>query len=86
MDETVTVYGPPTLIPGIVALPLSRVLAWYTVPEGWCTAITRTPLRGLPFESFTLAAIVPVVIPCAETDEVVREGSSRAIAATNKDL
>src|SRR5713101_5374327 len=62
---TLTRYGPPTRMPGIVNLPSARVTAAYAVPDGPCSATTRAPSSGTPDESVTTPATAAVVTPCA---------------------
>src|SRR3990172_834920 len=64
LRETVTVYGPPTLMPGMENLPSARVAAWYRVPDGSCTAITVAPVTGCCWGSVTMPVTEPVVTPC----------------------
>src|SRR5439155_6717753 len=64
-SATLTRYGPPTRMPGIVNLPSARVTAAYAVPDGPCTATTRAPSSGPPEESLTTPAIAAVVTPWA---------------------
>jgi hypothetical protein len=50
---TVTVYGPPTLMFGMVQAPPPRVLAPYEVPLGSCLAMTLASVTGFPSTSVT---------------------------------
>ena len=43
VSDAVTVYGPPTRIPGMTNRPSACVTASYVVPEGSCTASTVAP-------------------------------------------
>src|SRR5574341_28724 len=67
MSETVTVYGPPTRMPGMVKRPSERVRAEYVVPEGSCMAATLAFASGLPASSVTMPLMEAVVTPCATT-------------------
>ncbi len=59
-------YGPPTLNPGKLYLPSSRVAVPYTVPDGLCTKETVAPINGEPLLSVINPLIDDVVI-CADT-------------------
>src|SRR5262245_47401877 len=61
----VTVYGPPTRIPGIVNRPSPCVTASYDVPDGSCTAVIETPGMTPPEASLTTPVTAAVVTPCA---------------------
>src|SRR5437867_7121082 len=78
---TVTRYGPPTRMPGMVNRPSARVTALYAVPDGPCTASTRAPSSGAPEESVTTPATAAVVTPCAVA---ARTGTRTATAASTQ--
>ena len=59
----VTVYGPPTRMPGIVKRPSPCVTASYDVPDGWWTALTVAPGITPPDASLTRPVIAAVVTP-----------------------
>ena len=42
-SDAVTVYGPPTRMPGMTKRPSACVTASYVLPDGWCTASTVAP-------------------------------------------
>ena len=51
VSAAVTVYGPPTRMPGIRSLHHACVTASYVVPDGWCTAVTFAPGTTAPCAS-----------------------------------
>ena len=62
---TVTLYGPPTLMPGIENRPSARVTASYVVPDGSWIAITLAPTTGSCWVLVTMPVTAPVVTPWA---------------------
>src|SRR3954470_4840491 len=64
-SDAVTVYGPPTRMPGITKRPSACGTASWVLPEAWCTATTVAPGITAPCASFTTPLIAPVVTPCA---------------------
>src|SRR5712692_1351418 len=78
----VTVYGPPTRIPGIVNRPSPCVTASYDVPEGWWTADTVAPGITPPDASLTTPAIAAVVTPWAWATLAGRSTAQQLSSAT----
>ena len=64
---TVTLYGPPTLMPGIENRPSARVTASYVVPDGSWIAITLAPATGSCWVLVTMPVTAPVVTPWANS-------------------
>ena len=80
---TVTLYGPPTLMPGIENRPSARVTASYVVPDGSWIAITLAPATGSCWVLVTMPVTAPVVTPCASACSAGHSSVHTAKRVTN---
>ena len=80
---TVTLYGPPTLMPGIENRPSARVTASYVVPDGSWIAITLAPATGSCWVLVTMPVTAPVVTPWASACSAGHSSVHTAKRVTN---